>query len=67
MAYKIFIIMGCTGLLRTKPSSSVGSSRGGSRGGGGPFGGPFGGPPNFIKREKNVACMRAKTLYFTNF
>ena len=27
------------------------------------FGG--GGPPNFIKREKNVACVHAKTQHFS--
>ena len=36
--------------------------RGGSRGGG-----PFGGPPNFIKREKNVAHVCAKTLHFRTY
>ena len=34
------------------------------QGGGGP-GGLFWGPPNFIKREKNVARMRAKTPRFS--
>ena len=49
--------------LQTTDNTGADQWGGGGSWGSGPS--PFGGPPNFIKREKNVASVRAKMPRFS--